>query len=120
MSEEQKPPQPDLNPMDLWRRWYEAGVGNWPGLPQDGNGAYDPYGLYQQWLDGLKELGQQMPTPTDEEDRYEYWQRLMDATAESWRRVLGLTPVLAGAAPPVGGDGGGVLAADARPGWTAG
>lgn len=99
MSEEQKPPQPGLDPTEIWRRWYEAGISSWPGLPQDGNGAYDPFGLYQQWLDGLKELGQQMPTPTDEEDRYEYWQRLMDATAESWRRALGLTPVMAGVAP---------------------
>lgn len=99
MSEEKNLPQPNLDPMELWRQWYEAGIGGWPGLAQDGNGAYDPFGLYQQWLDGLKGLGQQMPTPTDEEDRYEYWQRLMDATAESWRRAAGLTPVVAGVAP---------------------
>ncbi len=100
MSEEKNLPQSDLEPMELWRRWYEAGIGSWQGLPQGDNGAYDPYGLYQQWLNGLKDLGQQMgTTSTDEEDRYEYWQRLMDATAESWRRALGLTPVMAGVAP---------------------
>jgi hypothetical protein len=100
VSEEKNLPQPDPDPLELWRRWYEAGIGSWPGLSQDGNGSYDPYGLYQQWLSGLKDLGQQMGTTSnDEEDRYEYWQRLMDATAESWRRALGLTPVMVGVAP---------------------
>lgn len=100
MSEERKLPQPNLDPLELWRQWYEAGISSWPGLSQDGNGAYDPYGLYQQWLDGLKEIvPQKGADATDEEDRYEYWQRLMDATAESWRRAAGLTPVLAGVAP---------------------
>lgn len=100
MSGEKNLPQPDLDPMEFWRQWYEAGVGGWSNLLQNGNGAYDPYGLYQQWLDGLKEIvPQKGADATDEEDRYEYWQRLMDATAESWRRALGLTPVMAGVAP---------------------
>lgn len=100
VSEDAGTPRANTDLLDLWRQWYEANADGWSDLLREDGGLYaDPYGLYQQWLESLKKIEQQTGAPTGTADRYEYWRRWTEAMVESWRRAVGLTPVLAGVAP---------------------
>ncbi|MGF1472128.1 MAG: E3 binding domain-containing protein [Rubrobacteraceae bacterium] len=101
MSGENGAPGSNLDPLDAWRQWYEASIGSWSSLHSDDRGGYaNPYELYLGWLGSLQELGRDSGSATGAaDDQEDYWQRLMEATTESWRRAAGLTPLFAGAAP---------------------
>jgi exonuclease VII small subunit len=60
-----------MDPTELWRQWYETSTKMWTGAFQAGRGnSMDPYGLYQQWFNGMEDFQQQMlgamgwPTPS--------------------------------------------------------
>ncbi|MDQ4106134.1 MAG: E3 binding domain-containing protein [Actinomycetota bacterium] len=101
MSEDKGPLRPSPDPLELWRRWYETSVQDWTSLLRDGKGVYaDPFGLYRQWLESLKETGQSAEaSTTGVTNIYDLWRWWADATAESWRRAAGLTPLFTDAAP---------------------
>ncbi len=43
-----------MDPMDLWRQWFETGAKMWSDVSGRGRENYmDPYGLYQQWFENL-------------------------------------------------------------------
>jgi e3 binding domain len=43
-----------MDPMGLWKQWYEAGAKMWSNvLGGTGENYVDPYGLYRQWFDGF-------------------------------------------------------------------
>ncbi len=99
MTEEKERPQQSLDPLGLWRRWYESSSEGWSSMLRDGGGAEDPYGLYRQWMEGLKETGGPAGTAAGATNLFDLWQWWADATAESWRRAAGLTPLFADATP---------------------
>jgi pyruvate/2-oxoglutarate dehydrogenase complex dihydrolipoamide acyltransferase (E2) component len=50
-----------MDPMELWRQWYETSTKMWSGVFQTGQKNYmDPYGIYRQWFNGLEEMQQLM------------------------------------------------------------
>lgn len=50
-----------MDPMGLWRQWYETSTKMWSGVLQNGQESYvDPYGIYRQWFNGLEEMQQRM------------------------------------------------------------
>ena len=50
-----------MDPMELWRQWYETSTKMWSGVFQTGQENYmDPYGIYRQWFNGLEEMQQRM------------------------------------------------------------
>jgi polyhydroxyalkanoic acid synthase PhaR subunit len=50
-----------IDPMGLWRQWYETGTKMWSDVFQAGRENYmDPYGLYRQWFNGLEDLQERM------------------------------------------------------------
>lgn len=97
MSEEG--PQQSLDTLDLWRRWYESSSEGWSSLLRNAGGAADPYGLYRQWMEGLKEAGGPEEAAAGATNIFDFWRWWADATAESWRRAAGLTPLFTEAAP---------------------
>lgn len=99
MSEEKERSQQGLDPLDLWRRWYESSSEGWSSLLRDGGGAEDPYGLYRQWMEGLKAAGGPTGAAAGATNLFDLWRWWADATAESWRRAAGLTPLFIEAAP---------------------
>jgi exonuclease VII small subunit len=49
------------DPTELWRQWFDTGTKMWSNVFEAGRkNAMDPYGLYQQWFEGLADLQQQM------------------------------------------------------------
>ena len=50
-----------MDPMELWRQWYETGAKMWFGVLGSGGENYvDPYGIYRQWFNGLEDMQQRM------------------------------------------------------------
>jgi exonuclease VII small subunit len=50
-----------MDPMELWRQWYETGTKMWSNVFNTGRENYmDPYGIYRQWFNGLENLQGQM------------------------------------------------------------
>ncbi len=50
-----------MDPMRLWKQWYETSAKMWSGILQNGQENYiDPYGIYRQWFNGLEEMQQRM------------------------------------------------------------
>jgi polyhydroxyalkanoic acid synthase PhaR subunit len=86
-----------LDPMELWRQWFEAGSRAWADvLRGSGEGYADPYGLYGRWFEGLQK---QMTGAEGFPDPQEVWRRWFDATVESWeksaelgREMMEITP----------------------------
>lgn len=73
----------------------------WANLLRDGGSAdADPYGLYQQWLQVLKDTGWRAEgSPAGVANVYDLWRWWGDAAAESWRRASGLTPLFLDVVP---------------------
>ncbi len=60
MSEEKRS-RAMMDPMELWRQWYETGAKMWSDVFGAGRESYvDPYGLYRQWFNGLEDLQKRM------------------------------------------------------------
>ncbi len=50
-----------MDPMELWRQWYETSTKMWSGVFQTEQENYmDPYKIYRQWFNGLEEMQQRM------------------------------------------------------------
>ncbi len=50
-----------MDPMKLWKQWYETSAKMWSGVLQNRQENYiDPYGIYRQWFNGLEEMQQRM------------------------------------------------------------
>lgn len=97
----------NMDPMDLWRQWYEASSKMWSGSLKGGpESSVDPYGLYQQWVNGMQDTQKMMgdgaesipqfggaesmggmPNVDPGELRHNM-QRWMDATADSYKRAM--------------------------------
>src|SRR5215210_1227859 len=81
-----------MDPADLWRQWMEPGSRMWSEMTrgvQDGQG--DPYGMYRQWFDGMREMQERMigavPEPVaGNPGAQDIWQRWFEMTSDSWRR----------------------------------
>jgi pyruvate/2-oxoglutarate dehydrogenase complex dihydrolipoamide acyltransferase (E2) component len=97
--------RPGLDPMELWRQWFEAGSRVWADMPRGtGEGYADPHGLYRQWFEGMEGMQRRMMGAADgatttSPDPQELWRRWFDATVESWeksaelgREMLEITP----------------------------
>src|SRR5215208_4568453 len=98
-----------MDPAELWRRLFEAGIKVWADVLQQGaGGSYaDPQALYRQWFEGAEAMRRQMtdlPAADGGEgsggpDPRELWRRWFDATVESWEKsaelggeMLNMTP----------------------------
>ncbi len=81
--------RPGLDPMELWRQWFEAGSRVWVDLQRGSGESYtDPYGLYRQWFEGMEGMRQRMTGSGAGTfpDPQEMWRRWFDATVESWEK----------------------------------
>lgn len=96
-----------MDPMDLWRQWYETSSKMWSDALKGGSeSSVDPYGLYQQWVNGMQDTQKMMedgaesipqfggaasmggmPNVDPAELRHNM-QRWMDATADSYKRAM--------------------------------
>src|SRR5918998_6597549 len=80
-------PGTGMDPMELWRQWFEASSRVWPGVLQGTGERYaDPYGLYRQWFEGMLSMRQQVMGAVDgaggsgDADPQEIWRKWFDAT----------------------------------------
>lgn len=76
--------RPGANPLELWRRWYDASLQAWANfLPEsDGGAPVDPFAPYRQLFEGLQKEG-----PTGPENLYETWLNWSQATFRTWQRA---------------------------------
>ena len=94
-----------MDPMELWRQWFEAGSRVWADMLRGtGEGYADPHGLYRQWFEGMEGMQRRMMGAADgatttSPDPQEAWRRWFAATVESWeksaelgREMLEITP----------------------------
>ncbi len=78
-----------MDPAELWRQWMESGSRMWSGGTKEGQ--VDPYGVYRQWFDGMREMQERMigavPEPVDGNPGVqELWQRWFEMTSDSWSK----------------------------------
>lgn len=86
---------------EFWKQWYDANSRVWAGVLGTDKEAYmDPLGLYRQWFDTLENATKSAGEGTAATaSSPEVWQQWMEATANSWRKVLGVGTVLVDLAP---------------------
>jgi polyhydroxyalkanoic acid synthase PhaR subunit len=84
-----------MDPLELWRQWFEAGSRVWSDVLQGAGESYaDPYGLYRQWFEGMENMQRRMigasaadgPEGSEVADPQEMWRKWFDATVESWEK----------------------------------
>ena len=81
-----------MDPAELWRRWMEPGSRMWSEMTRGGqDGQVDPYGMYRQWFDGMREMQERMigavPEPVaGNPGAQDIWQRWFEMTSDSWQR----------------------------------
>jgi polyhydroxyalkanoic acid synthase PhaR subunit len=81
-----------MDPAELWRQWMEPGSSMWSEMTRGGqDGQVDPYGMYRQWFDGMREVQERMigavPEPVaGNPGAQDIWQRWFELTSDSWRR----------------------------------
>jgi polyhydroxyalkanoic acid synthase PhaR subunit len=81
-----------MDPAELWRQWMEPGSRMWSEMTRGGqDGQVDPYGMYRQWFDGMREVQERMigavPEPVaGNPGAQDIWQRWFELTSDSWRR----------------------------------
>lgn len=99
MSEETKSRNP-MDPVQLWKQWYETSAKAWSNALDGGKEAYvDPYGFYRLWLKSVGNAQEQMKTASlGMLNTREIWNQWYEATVGTWRRAaemggdpLGLT-----------------------------
>ncbi len=79
----------NMDPVEIWRQWYDTTLGMWTNLLGDKDTNADPYELYRRWLDSLRNAQQRMvgEEPATTADLYETWRQWTEATVETWRRA---------------------------------
>jgi polyhydroxyalkanoic acid synthase PhaR subunit len=81
-----------MDPAELWRQWMEPGSRMWSEMTRGGqDGQVDPYGIYRQWFDGMREMQERMigavPEPVaGNPGAQDIWQRWFELTSDSWRK----------------------------------
>jgi polyhydroxyalkanoic acid synthase PhaR subunit len=81
-----------MDPAELWRQWMEPGSRMWSEMTRGGqDGQVDPYGMYRQWFDGMREIQERMigavPEPVaGNPGAQDIWQRWFELTSDSWRK----------------------------------
>ena len=77
--------RPGTDPLELWRRWYDATFEAWANfLPGGGEGARtDPFAPYRRLFKGLQQEDVAGP-----EDLYETWLRWTQVTFRTWQRAV--------------------------------
>src|SRR5215217_2158835 len=76
-----------MDPAELWRQWMESGSRMWSA----GDGQLDPFGMYDRWFEGMREVQERMigaapePVAGNQEVR-DLWQRWFEMTSDSWRK----------------------------------
>lgn len=75
--------RPGTDPLELWRRWYEATFEAWANLLPGGDEGtrMDPFTPYRRLFEGLQEGDAAGP-----EELYETWLRWTQATFQTWQR----------------------------------
>src|SRR5919199_5376875 len=72
-----------MDPMELWRQWYETGIKMWSnmlgGKPEN---YIDPYGLYRQWFNSLEDA----------------WERIFESARKSPMGMMN-NPMMAAMSP---------------------
>jgi polyhydroxyalkanoic acid synthase PhaR subunit len=114
-----------MDPGELWRQWTESGNRMWSEMTRGAQEGYvDPYGVYRQWFEGMREIQERMigsvPEPAaGNPGVQDLWQRWFEMSSDSWRKSVELnqaameilprwmqmldearTNLLAGGAPP--------------------
>jgi len=93
-------PRGPLEPVELWKQWYDASSRMWAGALDGGKETYvDTYGLYHLWLKAVDKAQQQMQANVSAmTNTREIWNSWYEATVGAWRRAaemggdpLGLT-----------------------------
>jgi polyhydroxyalkanoic acid synthase PhaR subunit len=88
-------PGTGMDPMELWRQWFEAGSRVWADVLRGAGESYaDPYGLYRQWFEGMESMQRRMmgasaangAEGSEGADPQEMWRKWFDATVESWEK----------------------------------
>jgi len=96
-----------MDPMELWRQWYETSSKMWSDALQGGReSSVDPYGLYRQWVSGMQEARKKVEESAesipqfggaasmggvpqvDPDEMRHNMQRWMDASADSYRQAM--------------------------------
>jgi hypothetical protein len=93
----------NMNPVELWRQWYDTTFGMWANLMVGGNKETytDTYDLYRRWLENLQEAHKQIEGDSAGlTNLYETWQQWTEATTETWRRAAEVGTRMAGLAAP--------------------
>lgn len=77
--------RPGTDPLELWRRWYDATFQAWANfLPGGEEGArMDPFAPYRQLFEGSQEENAAGP-----EDVYKTWLQWTQVTFRTWQRAL--------------------------------
>jgi polyhydroxyalkanoic acid synthase PhaR subunit len=84
-----------MDPVELWRQWFEAGSRAWSDVLQGAGESYaDPYGLYRQWFESMESMQRRMmgasaadgSEGSEGPDLQEMWRKWFDATVESWEK----------------------------------
>lgn len=84
-----------MDATELWRQWYERSTRMWSDMARGTQGsATDPYGLYRQWFDGMREMQERMSgaVPTmnggsaDGAGVADTWRRWSELSADGWRK----------------------------------
>lgn len=84
-----------MDATELWRQWYERNTKMWSDMARGTQGsATDPYGLYRQWFDGMREMQERMSDAvpamnggaTDGAGVVDTWRRWSEMSADGWRK----------------------------------
>lgn len=91
-----------MDPTELWRQWYDAGLRMWSSLSGDDRETYvDPFGVYRQWFENLQDTRKEMEEgPAGITDLHETWRRWAEAVTETWRRAAEIGTSMMGLAVP--------------------
>lgn len=85
-------------PMELWRRWYDANSRVWSSvMGGSAEALMDPFGLYRQWSTSLQEEARQPPGGIP--DVQEFWGQWVEATTDVWGRYAEYASLLLGFVP---------------------
>jgi pyruvate/2-oxoglutarate dehydrogenase complex dihydrolipoamide acyltransferase (E2) component len=98
---DEKKPQANADPTELWRHWHDANFKVWSDLLRgDKEDFVDPYGFYRQWFENLtsaREKAEEASAGTV--NPYEVWRWWTEATAGAWRRAAEVGTFMTGLTP---------------------
>lgn len=81
-----------MDPAELWRQWMESGSRMWSGGVRGAQeGQVDPYGVYRQWFDVMREMQERMigavPDPVaGNPSVQDLWSRWFEMNSDYWRK----------------------------------